>query len=88
MIRIATYKKRIAVTVDAVTAFVYARGMANTPNHLAPENCYVCGYPKGQHTDADRHSFWSNADAATDFANEPQVTADTEARYVGEHRPY
>lgn len=68
--------------------FVYARGMANTPNHLAPESCFVCGYRKGQHTDADGHAFWSNADAAKDFAAQPQADFDAEARYVEEYRPY
>ena len=81
------YKKRIAATVYTVAAFVYARGMATELKHLAPENCFVCGSSKEQHT-STAHIFWSNAEAAEDFANEPQADFDAEARYVEEHRPY
>lgn len=62
--------------------------MANTPAHLAPENCYVCGLPKVNHTPGHGHDFWSNAQAAKDFAKEPQGNSDAEARYVEEYRPY
>lgn len=58
------------------------------PSHLAPENCYVCALPKEQHGTRGTHTFWSNADAAKEFAKEPQGNDDVEARYVSQHRPY
>lgn len=82
----SSYKKRIAATVYTVAAFVYARGMETTPNHLAPENCHICGTAKDQHTSIV-HNFWSNADADAEFAK-PQANPNTEARYVDEYRPY
>lgn len=62
--------------------------MATTPKHLAPENCYVCGYSEEQHTGNTQHTFWSNADAAKYFAKQPQANSNAEARYVEEYRPY
>lgn len=62
--------------------------MAETPAHLRPEACYVCGAAENQHTATTRHTFWSNADADKDFAAEPQGNSDAEARYVEEYRPY
>lgn len=65
------------------------------PAHLGPERCYVCGHRAGQHTDADGHAFWSNADAARDLAAEtplsvgyPCGSTSPEEAYVAEYRPY
>jgi hypothetical protein len=57
--------------------------------HLLPQNCYVCGWPKSEHPrENPRHTFWSNAQAAKDLAQEPQGDSGAEARYVAEYRPY
>lgn len=61
--------------------------MPETPAHLAPAACYVCGWPKDQHKNTG-HAFWANAQARKDFAREPQGSSNAEARYVAEHRPY
>lgn len=34
------------------------------------EKCYVCGY--GPHAPTDLHRYWSETDAAAEFAAEPQ----------------
>lgn len=69
--------------------------MATTPEHLAPENCYICGWPPHADTAPDGHNFWSNAAATEHFAQEPQITpvypgghTSPEAAYVAQHRPY
>lgn len=62
--------------------------MAEIPAHLRPDACYVCGYTEDQHTHTTPHNFWSNADAAGEFAAQPQGNSDAEARYVAEYRPY
>lgn len=64
-----------------------------TPAHLAPENCYICGakpHPDGDPAQ-DGHHFWSNSDAAADFAEQDRQNRSTyspEVAYVAEHRPY
>jgi hypothetical protein len=58
------------------------------PTHLEAQNCYICGLAAEHHGDAGGHVFWSNADAAADFAKGPQGPGGAEARYVAEHRPY
>lgn len=43
------------------------------PAHLMPTACHVCGH--GSHadtTDRGGHRYWSNADAAREFARQPQ----------------
>jgi hypothetical protein len=65
--------------------------MSETPAHLAPSNCYVCGWPKDNHSGnvaGKGHVFWPNADADKDLAAEPQGDSSAEARYVAEYRPY
>lgn len=59
--------------------------VSDTPRHLRPGNCYVCG--SEPHADRD-HKFWSNADAARDFRSESRVDYSPEAAYVAEYRPY
>lgn len=65
--------------------------MPETPAHLKPEACYVCGH--GEHPDGTAnggHRFWSNtaAEAANaDLFDQPTVHS-PEAAYVAEHRPY
>lgn len=69
--------------------------MPETPAHLKPDACYVCGH--GQHGQSPgQHPYWSNADAAAEFAAEDAKrtvryangAATPEAAYVAEHRPY
>lgn len=63
-----------------------------TPAHLRPSACYVCG--REEHADATPrgHRFWSNADASAYFAAEDARLSprgyNTEAAYVAQHRPY
>lgn len=66
--------------------------MKKTPTHLLPERCYVCGGT--EHADSTPnggHRFWSNADAAADFARDAARLSRPgyiEARYVAQYRPY
>lgn len=60
---------------------------AATPAHLQPAACYVCGAPEGHHSPAYTHTYWSNEQAAADFAKEPQGPTNVEASYVQQHRP-
>jgi len=69
--------------------------VATTPQHLTPENCYICGWPPHADTDPAGHTFCSNAAAAEHFTKEPPVThmypggqTSPEAAYVAQHRPY
>jgi hypothetical protein len=57
-------------------------------NHLSPENCYICGYSKENHTENAGHKFWSNAEAEKELAKEPQGNTNVEARYIKQYRPY
>lgn len=59
--------------------------MTNTPAHLAPEACYVCGGAAHQPT---THNYTSNADAEAWFAYQPPTDYSPEAAYVAEYRPY
>lgn len=56
-----------------------------TPAHLKDDACHVCGGERLGHGTA--HTFWSNAEAAMEWARQPQGPTDVEARYVAEHRP-
>jgi hypothetical protein len=58
-----------------------------TPTHLAPQSCYVCGLDKENHTNTT-HTFWTNADATKEFAQQPQNTVNVESNYISQHRPY
>lgn len=61
-----------------------------TPMHLRPTSCYVCG--SAPHADTftgtSGHRYWSNADAAAEFAGAPAPAYNVEAAYVAQHRPY
>lgn len=46
-----------------------------TPRHLLPENCYMCGHAPHAQTPTG-HAFWSNADAAAYFKAEDAKQAD------------
>lgn len=64
-----------------------------TPAHLHPTACYVCGATRERHNHRldEGHAYWSNADAARDFAAEDARLSRPgyqEARYVATHRPY
>ena len=62
--------------------------MPQPPAHLSPSRCYVCGGEKHP-TQPGGHRFWSNRDAAAEFA---ALAAgrhwSPEAAYVATHRPY
>ena len=69
--------------------------MTETPVHLLPTSCHVCGSPEdhGQTftLTGKGHNFWSNADARAEFAAEDARLSRpgyAEARYVAEYRPY
>lgn len=62
--------------------------MATTaqPAHQHPDACYVCGHKSHPET---THRFWSNADAAVEFAAlDAGRHWSPEAAYVAQHRPY
>lgn len=70
--------------------------MANrsTPQHLAPERCFLCGGE--EHEPTDEHKFWSNAAAMAEARSRdtatthvfPSGATSPEAEYVAQHRPY
>lgn len=75
--------------------------MAETPSHLLPENCFVCGYPKADHEPGSvwhtitGHEFWSNADALAEATERDRRSTfryssgatTPEANYVATVRP-
>lgn len=71
--------------------------MAETPKHLLPENCFICGNEETKHGKGG-HTFWSNADAKAEFDADdarmakdyqyPDGTTSVESYYVNQTRGY
>lgn len=71
---------------------------AETPTHLLPDACYVCGGRPERHRDStdSPHRYWSNADALAEARAEDartvvrysNGTTSPEAHYIATERPY
>lgn len=72
--------------------------MTNTPMHLLPTSCYICGAREGESHEKAGHNYWSNEDASAAARQHDLRTVSgvmyasgvttPEAAYVAEHRPY
>lgn len=66
--------------------------IADTPAHLLPDACFVCGGRPEAHRESGSapHRYWSNADALAEAEayDARMVVRSPEAAYVAEYRPY